>query len=101
MSRFTRRLAVRLASLNDASKLCFGAAVGFALVGGSALTAVQLLAIETRLTGLTWVSLVYFVLGSIEHLRERRSKAKNPAINNSTADGIAVSKEVQKSRLAA
>jgi threonine/homoserine/homoserine lactone efflux protein len=67
------RMLSGLRALNDASKLCFGATLGFGIVGGSVWLAAILGSSESRLSGLLWIGLFYLVLGWLEHFKAARS----------------------------
>ena len=85
-----------LKALNDASKLCFGAAVGFGIVGGSAWLAAFLASSESRLSGLMWIGLFYLVLGWLEHFKAARSAVRISV--ERTFDGVGRHEAIEERR---
>ena len=82
MRPFSRKLA-RLRLLNDSSKLCFGAAVGFGLVGSTAVLVAYFSSREPRLRELLWIGLFYVVLGALEHFNVTRLKKHTSTVGTS------------------
>jgi hypothetical protein len=74
----------RVTVLDASSKLCFGAAAGFLIVGTAAWGASLVGGADGRLASLMWIGVFYFVLGACEQaklaIRDVSSRRRRPSV---------------------
>jgi hypothetical protein len=95
-------VARQISCLNDASKLSFSAAAGFALVSGAAWLTSYLASSESRLCGLIWIAVFYLALGCVEQMKASRSVPSHPVADEETCHlSTAMTDATPRTRVAA
>lgn len=97
MRSYLIRMIGRMASLDDAQKLCFGAAAAFGLVGGVAWLGHYLGSMSTQLTEFVWIGLFYLLLGKLERVKAARFTKGGVITKDAGVKAHAHEKEERKS----